>query len=247
MPDGIAKLQVKSLKAAAVEELERLIISGKLSMGSAMPPERELAARLGVSRPVVHEAMVELASKGFVRVEPRRGAFVNDFYRHGTLAILETIVVHNGGEFPPEALADVLAFRKLIELEAARLAASRRGEGFLDALRNLVATEASAPKDDLDTICELDFEFHLIVAEASGSLVFPLLVNSFRPLYLSLGRRFYEAIESGRGAAAFGEVLDFHLRVADRIAEGAEEGAVLAMREMLEHGERALGARGRNG
>ena len=54
MPGEIERVAVKSLKAACVEELERLIISGRMPIGSAMPPERELAERLGASRPVVH-------------------------------------------------------------------------------------------------------------------------------------------------------------------------------------------------
>ena len=239
MLEEIGKLEVKSLKAACVEELERLIVSGRLAIGSAIPPERELAERLGASRPVIHEAIVELASKGFVRVEPRKGAVVNDFYRHGTLAILETIVLKNGGEFPSDALADILAFRMLIETEASRLAAARRGEGYLDALRELVARE-TAPVSEarLDEISELDFEFHLIVAEASGSLIYPLLVNSFRPLYCRLIRRFYASVGCERD-----RVLDYHHRAAKAIGDGAEEDAAAAMREMLEHGERVLGAR----
>jgi len=245
MLEGIGRVDVRSLKAACVQELERLIISGRMPIGSSIPAERELAERLGASRPVVYEAMVELASKGFVRVEPRKGAVVNDFYRRGTLAILETIVLRNGGEFPPDALADVLAFRLLVETETARRAAARRGGGFLDAMRDLVNREASTyagPRDTtagLDETCGLDFEFHLIVAEASGSLVYPLLINSVRPLYLSLSRRFYAAL--GRGLPPGpSPVLAYHRRLSEAIAEGAETTAVEAMRDMLEHGEEVL-------
>jgi DNA-binding FadR family transcriptional regulator len=244
---AIGRVEVKSLKAACVEELERLIISGRMPIGSPIPAERDLAEMLGASRPVVHEAMVELASKGFVRVEPRKGAVVNDFCRRGTLAVLETIVLRNGGELSPEALADVLAFRLLIETEAVRLAAARRGEGFLDALRDLIRREASSGADpsgaaaSLDLTCDLDFEFHLAVAEASGSLVYPLLVNSFRPLYLSLSRRFYAALGRSLGSEA-SPVLAYHRRVAEAIAARDEDKAIEAMREMLEHGERVLGS-----
>ncbi len=258
MLEEIGKVEVKSLKAACVEELERLIVSGRMPIGSPIPPERELAERLGASRPVVHEAMVELASKGFIRVEPRKGAVVNDFYRQGTLAVLETIVLQNGGEFPPDALADVLAFRRLIEIEAARLAAARRGEGFLGALRDLVTREASLDalspvstglteavrhEARFDQVSALDFEFHLVVAEASGSLVYPLLLNSFRPLYYRLIRRFYVVLGRASGRAIVRErapVLAYHRRVAEAIAEGSAEKSVAAMREMLEHGERVL-------
>jgi Transcriptional regulators len=247
MEGQIRKLKATSLKAACVDELERLIISGALPIGSSIPPERELASRLGASRPVVHEAMVELAAKGFVRVEPRKGAFVNDFYRSGTLAIIESIVEGEGGDLSPEALADILAFRMLIEVEASRLAARGRGNGYLDALRELIMREelvaaVGVAKASVEEISELDFEFHLLVAQASGSLVYPLLVNSFRPLYLRLGERFYERIARRRSGGRT-EVLAFHRRVVGALAAGDERKAAWAMREMLAHGEATLGVK----
>ncbi len=65
-------LQVPSLKAACVQQLEHLILSGKLKINEKLPPERELAAQLQVSRPVIHEAIVDLAAKGLVTIIPRQ-------------------------------------------------------------------------------------------------------------------------------------------------------------------------------
>ena len=58
-------LHVDSLKEACVKRLEELILSGELKVGVRLPSERDFAASLGVSRPVLHEALVDLSAKGF--------------------------------------------------------------------------------------------------------------------------------------------------------------------------------------
>lgn len=71
-------IQVQSLKAACVQRLEELILSGEWQIGMRLPSERDLAAHLNISRPVLHETLVDLAAKGLVTIEPRRGVFIND-------------------------------------------------------------------------------------------------------------------------------------------------------------------------
>lgn len=236
----IPRIEAKSLKAQCVETLERLIISGELAVDALVPPERELALRLGVSRPVVHEAMVELASKGFVRVVPRRGVRVNDFWRHGTLAIFESIILHSEGIFPQNALSDMIAFRAMIELEAVRLAALRGGGESIPDLRTLLDEErrlddGQGGKAGMDTRVELDIRFHLLLAEASGNRILPLVVNSTIPVYRDFVRRFYSL---GPDIAV---VRGYHRDIVDAIAGRDAGRAVGVTREMLAHGARSLG------
>lgn len=219
---SLERLEDRSLKARCIETLERLIISGELAVGEAIPPERELAKRLGISRPVVHEAMVELAAKGFVTVTPRRGVRVNDYYHNGTLAVFEAIVLNNEGRFPPEVLADVVAFRRLIELEAVRLAAGRSGGDSLADIKRLLDDEDRLGDDGaaLGERTELDIRFHLLLVQASGSLILPLVANSIEPVYRSLVRRFYSL---GPDLAL---VRGFHHSLVDALARGDADAAV---------------------
>ena len=76
MSATIEPLKVQSLKSACISRLEGLILSGELHIGERLPSEREFAARLEVSRPVLHEALVDLGLKGLVQILPRRGVFV---------------------------------------------------------------------------------------------------------------------------------------------------------------------------
>ena len=84
IPPTLDPLRVQSLKEACILRLESMILSGELKIGARLPSERDLAARLEISRPVLHEALVDLALKGLVRIVPRHGVFIND-YRTGRI------------------------------------------------------------------------------------------------------------------------------------------------------------------
>lgn len=78
------KLSAPSLKELFVAELEGMILSGKLEIGAKLPPERELAESMQVSRAVVNSGLDEMEKKGFLVVKPRIGTFVADYRKYGT-------------------------------------------------------------------------------------------------------------------------------------------------------------------
>jgi GntR family transcriptional regulator, transcriptional repressor for pyruvate dehydrogenase complex len=231
-------LKAKSLKARCGAVLERLLISGELAAGDSLPPERELALRLGVSRPLVHEAIVELAARGFLAIEPRHGVKVRDFWREGTLSTFEAIVLEGDGEFPHGLLEDVLAFRALIELEAVRLAAKRRGGEYLARLEELLEEEEalSARPAGIHLRAKVDLRFHQLLADASGNRVLPLVMGSIAPISLSMIERFY------RARPDLSAVSGYHRRIVRAIAAGRAPEAARIASEMLEQGAALLGA-----
>ena len=93
------KLNAPSLKELFISELENMIISGRLPIGTKLPSERELASSMQVSRAVVNSGIAELEKKGFVVVKPRIGTFVEDYRRNGTMDTLVSIMKYNGGFF----------------------------------------------------------------------------------------------------------------------------------------------------
>ena len=72
------KLSAPSLKDLFVQQLQGMILSGELAVGTQLPPERELAWQMQVSRAVVNGGLSELAQQGFVEIRPRQGAFVTN-------------------------------------------------------------------------------------------------------------------------------------------------------------------------
>ena len=129
---GLLKpIRTESLKEVFINRFEELILSGKISVGQRLPSERELAVQLGVSRPVVHEGLLDLAAKGLVTMIPRVGTIVNDFRKEGSLSLLTSLVNYHQGGLEPHLLGSLLEMRQLFEVESARLAAHHRNREHL--------------------------------------------------------------------------------------------------------------------
>ncbi len=237
MIDALEPLHSVSLKEVFIERFEALILSGQLSIGERLPSERALALRLGVSRPVVHEGLVELAARGLVTIRPRLGTVVADYRRQGSLALLSSLVNQHGDALDPALLDGVLALRCLVETEAARLAAAARGGQERGALSQLIARESAIDLSQADEVVELDYSFHHLVALASGNPVYPMLVKSFEPAHRHFARQFFATPGVAR------EVFGFHERLVGLIHNGRQRAACDLMRELLERGRQTLAQR----
>ncbi len=234
MTPTLQPLQVQSLKQACVARLEEFILSGALPAGERLPSERDLAASLNISRPILHEALVDLASKGLVSIQPRRGVFVNDFRVNGSVAILSSLMSYQGGQLAPAFIDSLMEMRLTMECDTARLAAERRRQEHLERLHALLARETAASISDPEDLIETDFAFHLEIALASGNQVYPLIINSFKSVYTSLTGQFFHAYA---GTPVLVEVSKFHHRLVQAVEKQDSAQAEAVMREMLVHGE----------
>jgi len=232
----IEPLRTDSLKDVFVLRFEELILSGKIKIGQKLPSERELALQLGVSRPVVHEGLVELASRGLVSLKPRIGATVNDYRKEGSISLLASLIQYQKGKLEPELLESLLQLRMLLEPAYARLAAQNRTEEQARELYEIINKEESARSRDIQKITNLDFEFHLLIAVASGNNVYPLLLNSFRPVYTNLSGQFFNDPQ------VTATVHKYHRNMVKAIESGDGKKAASVMKELLRHGETHLRA-----
>ena len=234
MLDGLQPVRTESLKEICIKRFEGLILSGAFTAGEKLPPERELAKRLGVSRPVVHEALVDIAAKGLVTITPRKGTMVNDFRRQGSVSLLVSLLEYHDGKLDARLLEGLLNMRLLVEVENARLAARHRTAEQMTDFRTLLAAEASADREDIENLTQLDFEFHLTLAIATDNLLYPLLLNSFKPVYTNLSSQFFQDPE------VVDHVFDFHEKIVSALADQDEALAADLMHRMLVHGEDRL-------
>lgn len=223
-----------SLKSVCSSKIEAMILSGEIKIGEQLPPERDLAIRFGVSRPVVHEALLDLVSKGLVEISPRHGVKVIDFVSTGSLALLDSLIVYKGGDWDNSLRGQLFAFRRLIEKETACLAASNRTDEQLLAFGNLLQQEREADCSDPVQLTEIDFQFHLLVAQSSGNLVYPLLLNSFKSAYTSYTRAFFSA---NICSAVIQQVFEFHEHLVQAIENKNVQNSGEIMLAMLKHGE----------
>ena len=234
MLDGLKPVRTESLKDVCVARFEELILSGAVRVGERLPPERDLAQQLKVSRPVVHDALVDIAAKGLISMIPRQGAKVNDYRREGSLALLNSLLNYNEGRLDPKLLEGLLNMRMLVETENAKLASKNRTEAHLEQLRELRKCEAEASASDVDELVALDFEFHLVLAIATDNQLYPLLLNSFKPIYTNLTRVFF------RNPEVVASVFEYHGQLVAAIEARDGKLAETVMREMLANGEDRL-------
>jgi DNA-binding FadR family transcriptional regulator len=153
-----------SMFEETVARLGTAIRLGLLAPGTQLPPERELADQLGISRSTLRHALTTLVQSGLLASARGRGG--------GTFVVPRPPLVSGEGK----ALAgvrDVLDFRVATETGAAVLAAERRTAGDLASLTNLVARMAAA--EEFEDYRRADIRFHIGIAEAARS---PRLVAS---------------------------------------------------------------------
>jgi DNA-binding GntR family transcriptional regulator len=162
------------------------------------------AARFGVSRGPIREALQRLVQEGLLRREPKRGISVP--------------------KLAPTDLRDVYLAREAIETAAVGLAIARGGAGLVTALRSLVARmEAATEKADWAAVADTDMAFHRRIVDASGS---PRL----RRLYASvLGEALAFLNMNDRHRGRPGVTAD-HRELAELIAAGDIGAAIAAVR-----------------
>ena len=234
MQDILKPIKMESLREIVVHRIEELILSGKLSIGQKLPPERDLAKLLGVSRPVVHEGLVELAGKGLITMKPRHGTIINDYRMQGSITLLMSLFNYHRGSLGTALLQSMLDLRRLFEVETARRAARHRTQEHLDALHQALARERAADVHDPDLISEIDFAFHHLVALAGENLIYPLLINSFRQVYTNISSQAFT--DPQRIPAIF----DFHRRLVTAIENRDESAAMEIMNDILDNAQRNL-------
>lgn len=145
------------LAAELAGALEARIRGGELVAGEQLPTEKLLAERFGVSRPVVREAIARLKADGLVSTRQGAGAFVADRPTGQSFRVAAAV---------PEDIHHVFELREMIEVAAAELAARRRTEADLAALRDLIAAMDDALARGIDGSA-IDDAFHTSIAAAT--------------------------------------------------------------------------------
>lgn len=157
------RLQVPRISDAVAASLERRILEGSLKPGDRLPPERELAAEFGVSRPSLREAIQKLASKGMVQSRQGGGTYVTDRLESTFFDPWRDMMGAH-----PNLREDLLEFRRMLEGQAAEWAAERATEVDLARLaQTFAALDAAFDAGDLETRAAADIDFHQAIGEAT--------------------------------------------------------------------------------
>jgi GntR family transcriptional regulator, transcriptional repressor for pyruvate dehydrogenase complex len=142
-----------------VERLGTAIKVGLLQAGSKLPPERELADELGISRSTLRQALTALVQSGHLMAARGRG---------GGTFVADAPPLTVGSAPDRQKMRDVLDYRVAVETGAAMLAAERCEPEDLDRMRELVEVMRQG-ESDFDTYRRADIRFHIAMAEAAKS------------------------------------------------------------------------------
>lgn len=193
------------------------LVSGHLKTGDRLLPERELAARLGASRPVLREVLRALAAIGVIEIRHGHGSVVRqpDFAQFGDVF---TMMLAQKAD----AVDDIMEARIGIERQAIRLACHRARAGDIDRL-NAALSQIEATVKDPVSGSEADFAFHQAMTAASHS---PTLISLHAAIAVllrrsHLGRR--QRITDLSGIETY--LVDHHRRLLSAILDSDIAGA----------------------
>ena len=228
------KIESEKLSAAVMRQIEELILRGILRPGERLPAERELADRLGVSRPSLREAISNLQSVGLLATKAGSGVFVADVLGSAFApALVKLFATHD------EAVFDYLDFRRDMEgLAAAR--AARLGSDtdlkLVDALFSRMV--AAHQKRKADEEAQLDAEFHMAIIEASHNVV---MLHMMRSIYDLLREGvFYNRQVMFKQRTTRDALLDQHRQINAALQARDSEAARAAVEKHLDYVEVAL-------
>jgi DNA-binding FadR family transcriptional regulator len=181
----IKAVEPQRLYRRIAEQIVQLIRRGEYRPGERLPPERDLARQLKVSRPSVREALIALEVEGYVEVRVGSGVYVTQRRPHSRRADPPS---GDSGPF------ELIAARRLLEAECAALAARLASPA---QIRRMQAALAAMDRDRRRSVMpiENDRRFHLEVADASGNSALALAVRTLweqraGPLFVTLEHHF---------------------------------------------------------
>jgi GntR family transcriptional repressor for pyruvate dehydrogenase complex len=161
------------------ERLAGQISGGELAAGAPLPSERELAETYVVGRSSVREALRMLESRGLIE-SSGNGSFVVGRPRSPLEHSLGLLVAAEEG-----SARELFEVRRLLECEAAALAAVRRTSAQVRRLET-ATDEMSAAIEDHDSYVAADIRFHLVIAQATGNRVIVHLMHAIRDQLIDL-------------------------------------------------------------
>lgn len=199
-----------------LEQIKDFLKQGQLKPGDKLPTEMELAERFEVSRTSVREALAALSLTGVLEIRQGEGIFVKKSPPNAIIEPLSFILL-----LEKDRLQNILEVRKALETEAAGLAALRREEEDLEAMRAQVA-EMEKDLPEATNSEEADLAFHLAIAKASQNPLLDRLMNTVQEIIsqtLHVTRSLW--LHSGSPERLFEEHREIFQAIAGRDSESA--------------------------
>lgn len=219
------------LSDVVYDQLEKMVADGALRPGEALPSERDLAQRLGVSRPSLREALLKLESRQLIEARAGGGYLIANASAVRIADPLEQLMARHA-----QAAHDMMEMREVLEAMAVRLAAARATDDDLRRLRGATeALEAAFARHDgvapMDDLAELDARFHVVLAEATHNVALAHTMHAIGGLLRGAVIQSYHAMQ--RRGTTMAHLIEQHRVILDAVASRDPDRAQEAVRAHL--------------
>lgn len=225
------KIKPKKISEVIYEQLKETILSGRLAPDERMPPERELASQLGVSRPSLREALHKLEAQGFLEQIQGDGTYVRSIAASGLNSAIEEFIKRD------EAALDLIEIRKILETWAAKTAAERAGDAEKARMKDcLDEMQEALKKGEVGHIS--DVNFHYAISYGTKNV---LLIHMMNTIYHWLEMVSYEVrVRMYQDEESFRKLFAQHQKIFDAISCADGQLAYDCMLEHMEYVEKRL-------
>lgn len=224
----------EKLSHAVIRQIEELILRGILRPGERLPPERDLADRLGVSRPSLRDAVAQLQASGLLSTKAGAGIYVADVLGSAfSPALIDLFGRHD------EAVFDYLSFRRDMEGLAAERAAKLGSDTDLAVVQAVFdKMQRAHTKRHAEDEAQLDAQFHMAIIEASHNVV---MLHMMRSMYeLLRGGVFYNRSVMFKQRTTRSLLLDQHRTINQALQDRDPMAAKAAVEAHLSYVQTAL-------
>jgi GntR family transcriptional repressor for pyruvate dehydrogenase complex len=232
---ALRKIAKITLVEQTVDRVQSYVLSRQLQPGDTLPSEMRLAEALGVSRPVVREALRTLVGRGMLTIANGRNAIISP--------VTATALVHffeRATQLNAVTVLELLEVRRGIEVQSISLAAQRRTTDHIAKLHVLLDAMWDA-RYDLPLYSELDAQLHLQFAAASQNQMIYYFVESLGD---ALRQVSLAGLQHRRNRAELDEVHEMHKQLVFAVVT---QNSTLAESAMALHVESAMVALRRTG
>ena len=227
------KVVKSTVPGQVIEQIKELLVKGELKRGDRLPPERQLADMLGVSRPSLREALRALEYAGMLETRVGEGIFVAD---GDSIMMNNLLMLHLIKQY---ALEEMIEVRKVLETSNVRFAVLRaRGED-LDAYPRTLDEDLAALKEILEqsrgqiankaAFIKSDYAFHQAIAVASGNSILATMLQTMRTMMSDFNSQLLTSQEGRQ------QVYAHHKKIVEAILNRDEKAAQDAMFLHLEN------------
>lgn len=214
-------VKTSTLSEVVAKQILDQIAQGSLKIGDRLPTEVELMKQFKVGRSTIREAIQSLTLMGIAVTRRSAGTFISGNYINYLSERFKLALF-----LSPKEFQHIEEVRQGLEIQTATLAAERSSPKQKKDLGDLVS-QMEKNLEDPDITADLDFKFHMLIAQASGN---PILID----LVMSVKSLIGEYIRIGNVDAKYLE-LDYqeHKNILNAIQSGSSQNAAQAMRDHL--------------